>query len=59
LKDPICLDPVIIERGDQSMPAGPIGVGTGNYGGSFKKNWRFALACVVVIGIVLYLLGRF
>jgi hypothetical protein len=41
------------------MPSGPIGVGTGNYGGSFKKNWRFALACVVVIAIVLYLWSRF
>jgi hypothetical protein len=40
------------------MPAGPIGVGTSNYGG-FKKNWRFALACVVVIGIVLYLWVHF
>lgn len=41
------------------MPGGPIGVGTGDYGRSFKKNWRFALACVVVIAIVLYLWSRF
>ena len=40
------------------MPGGHMGVGTGGYGGSFKKNWRFALACVVVIGLVLYLWNR-